>query len=54
VWVDFDLDFDPFFFEVFFETGDEEVLVFFDFGVLNGEGLLAVVFFWFGIESGGE
>ena len=45
MWIDFDLEFDPFFFEVFFETEDEELLVFFDFGVLNEEGLLAVAFF---------
>jgi hypothetical protein len=51
VWIDFDLEFDPFFFEVFFETEDEELLVFFDFGVLNVEGLFAVVFFGLGLRA---
>jgi hypothetical protein len=51
VWIDFDLEFDPFFFEVFFETEDEELLVFFDFGVLNEEGLLAVAFFGLGLRA---
>jgi hypothetical protein len=51
VWIDFDLEFDPFFFEVFFETEDEEPLVFFDFGVLNVEGLFAVVFFGLGLRA---
>ena len=50
MWIDFDLEFDPFFFEVFFETEDEELLVFFDFGV-NEEGLLAVAFFGLGLRA---
>jgi hypothetical protein len=51
VWIDFDLEFDPFFFEVFFEAEDEDPLVFFDFGVLNVEGLFAVVFFGLGLRA---
>jgi hypothetical protein len=56
VWIDFDLECDPFFVEVRFDTEDEELLVFFDFGVLNVEGLLATDFFGLGLraeESGG-
>ena len=51
MWIDFDLEFDLFFFEVFFETEDEELVVFFDFGVLNVEGLFAVVFFGLGLRA---
>jgi hypothetical protein len=51
VWIGFDFDFEDFDFEVFLETEDEEVLVFFDFGVLEGEGLFAVVFFGFGLRA---
>jgi hypothetical protein len=45
------LEFDPFFFEVFFEAEDEDPLVFFDFGVLNVEGLFAVDFFGLGLRT---
>jgi hypothetical protein len=51
VWIDCDLDFEALVFDIFFETEDEEALVFFDFGVLNGEGLLAVVFFGLGLRA---
>jgi hypothetical protein len=50
VWIDF--DFDGLDFVDFFETEGEEVLdFFFDFGVLEVEGLFAVVFFGFGLRA---
>jgi hypothetical protein len=50
VWIDF--DFDGLAFVDFFETEDEEVLdFFFDFGVLEVEGLFTVVFFGFGLRA---
>jgi hypothetical protein len=51
VWIDFDLEFDPFFLEVLFETEVEALLIFFDLGVLNEEGLVAVDFFGFGLRA---
>jgi hypothetical protein len=51
VWIGFDFDFDPFVVADFFETEDEEPFVFFDFGILEVEGLLAVVFFGFGLRA---
>jgi hypothetical protein len=49
VWIGF--DFDPLFVEDFFETEDEELFVFFDFGILEVDGLLVVVFFGFGLRA---
>jgi hypothetical protein len=51
VWIGFDLDFDPLFVEDFFETEHEELFVFFDFGILEVDGLLVVVFFGFGLRA---
>jgi hypothetical protein len=49
VWIGF--DFDPLFVEDFFETEHEELFVFFDFGILEVDGLLVVVFFGFGLRA---